>query len=83
MTLNQLLADGKLVKHKTSQQEIASLLEVIERDIADASINTLSSDRRFATSYYCSLLQGLQSYRTRASFYCTTNSQGNDGAGIS
>ena len=28
MTLNQLLADGKLVKHKTSRQEIASLLEV-------------------------------------------------------
>ncbi len=28
MTLNQLLADGKLVKHRTSQQEISSLREV-------------------------------------------------------
>jgi hypothetical protein len=55
MTLNQLLADGKLVKHRTSRQEIASLLKVVERDIADASIKTVSSDRRFAIAYNAAL----------------------------
>lgn len=55
MTLNQLLADGKLVKNRTSRQEISSLLKVVERDITDASINTLSSDRRFAIAYNAAL----------------------------
>ena len=31
MTLSQLLADGKLAKHSTSRQEIASLLKVVDR----------------------------------------------------
>ena len=55
MTLNQLLADGKLAKHGTSRQEIASPLKVIDRDIADASIKTVSSDRRFAIAYNAAL----------------------------
>ena len=55
MTLNQLLADGKLAKHGTSRQEIASLLKVIDRDITDASIKTVSSDRRFAIAYNAAL----------------------------
>ncbi len=55
MTLSQLLADGKLAKHRTSRQEIASLLKVVDRDIADASIKTVSSDRRFAIAYNAAL----------------------------
>jgi uncharacterized protein (UPF0332 family) len=55
MTLKQLLADGKLVKHRTSRQEIASLLKVVERDITDASIEIVSADRRFATAYNAAL----------------------------
>ena len=55
MTLNQLLADGKLAEHRTSRQEIASLLKVVERDIADASIKTVSPDRRFAVAYNAAL----------------------------
>ena len=35
MTLKQLLADGKLARHRTSQEEIASLLKVVERNITD------------------------------------------------
>ena len=35
MTLKQLLADGKLVKHRTSRQEIASLLKVVGRNVTD------------------------------------------------
>ena len=55
MTLKQLLTDGKLVRHRTSQQEIASLLNVVERDITDASIEVVSADRRFATAYNAAL----------------------------
>lgn len=55
MTLKQLLADGKLVRHRTSRQEIASLLKVVERDITDASIEVVSADRRFAIAYNAAL----------------------------
>ncbi len=55
MTLKQLLADGKLVKHRTSRQEIASLLKVVERDITDASIELVSADRRLAIAYFVSV----------------------------
>ena len=55
MTLEQLLADGKLVIHRTSQQEIASLLGVVERDIDDASVEAISADRRFAIAYNAAL----------------------------
>lgn len=55
MTLKQLLADGKLVRHRTSRQEIASLLKVVERDITDASIELVSADRRLAIAYNAAL----------------------------
>jgi len=55
MTLEQLLADGKLVIHRTSRQEIASLLNVVERDIDDASVEAISADRRFAIAYNAAL----------------------------
>jgi len=82
MTLKQLLADGKLVKHRTSRQEIASLLKVVERDITDASIEAVSADRRFAIAYNAALQLATivlycKSYKAvglRATFYCATNS---------
>jgi len=55
MALKQLLADGKLARHRTSQEEIASLLKVVERDITDASIEVVSADRRFAIAYNAAL----------------------------
>lgn len=51
MSLENLLARGRLKEHKTSIKEITDLLKVVERDIADASIKELSSDRCFATAY--------------------------------
>jgi hypothetical protein len=55
MTLKDLLADGRLRSHKTSIQEVADLLRVVDRDLADAGIPRLSTDRRFATAYNAAL----------------------------
>jgi hypothetical protein len=53
--LRRLLTEGKLRKHKTSAREIADLLGVIERDLADAAVKQLSADRRFAIAYEAAL----------------------------
>ncbi|MBI2495818.1 MAG: hypothetical protein HYY90_06820 [Candidatus Omnitrophica bacterium] len=55
MTLKDLLADGRLRSHTTSIQEVADLLRVVDRDLADAGIAQLSADRRFATAYNAAL----------------------------
>jgi thymidylate synthase ThyX len=51
MNLKQLLNQGKLRLHKTSKKEISNLLRIIKRDIKDAKVEGLSSDRKFATAY--------------------------------
>jgi len=51
MNLRQLLNQGRLRRHKTSKEEISNLLRVIKRDIKDAKMEGLSSDRKFATAY--------------------------------
>ena len=51
MSLKELLADGRIRSHKTSANEVADLLRVVNRDLADAKITQLSTDRRFATAY--------------------------------
>ena len=51
MNLKSLLSSKKIQNHTTSGNEIENLREVIARDIADASIEALSADRRFATAY--------------------------------
>lgn len=45
--LSRLLADGRLRRHRTSAREIADLLGVVERNLADASVEAVSTDRRF------------------------------------
>jgi len=55
MSLQDWLKEGTLKPHKTSTQEIDALLKVVARDIADASIELLSEDRRFATAYNAGL----------------------------
>ena len=55
MSLERFLAEGRLRRHKTSAKEIAELLRVVQRDLADASIVQLSADRRFATAYNAAL----------------------------
>jgi len=51
MSLKELLNQGRLRQHKTSKKEIENLLELVRRDIKDAKVEGLSSDRRFACAY--------------------------------
>jgi hypothetical protein len=53
--LKRLLAEGKLRGHRTSAREIADLLGVIDRDLADAAVQELSADRRFSIAYEAAL----------------------------
>jgi uncharacterized protein (UPF0332 family) len=50
-----LLREGRIRRHHTNPQEIASLFQVVERDLADAALPALSADRRFATAYNAAL----------------------------
>jgi uncharacterized protein (UPF0332 family) len=50
VTWTQLLADREVQKHKTSKSELDSIRAIIQRDLADASVNGVSADRRFATA---------------------------------
>jgi len=51
MSLEDWLREGRLRPHGTNREEIAGLLRVADRDLADATIGALSADRRFATAY--------------------------------
>lgn len=55
MTFKRWLADGRLRTHRTSASEVADLLRVVDRDLADARVSGLSADRRFATAYNAAL----------------------------
>jgi uncharacterized protein (UPF0332 family) len=55
MPYERLLREGRTRRHRTNPQEIASLFEIVERDLADAAITALSADRRFATAYNAAL----------------------------
>jgi len=51
VNLKQLLNQGKLRPHKTSEKEINNLLGLAKRDINDAKVKEISTDRRFAIAY--------------------------------
>lgn len=55
MNFEILRAEGRLRPHRTSPSEIADLLRVAERDIADAQLAGLSSDRCFLIAYDAAL----------------------------
>ena len=55
MTWTQLLASKEVQRHKTSKNELDKLRAVIARDFADASLDGVSVDRRFATAYNAAL----------------------------
>jgi hypothetical protein len=55
MSLTDLAYEGRFKAHKTSKSEINQLLEVFERDMADAQIANLSTDRRFIMAYSAAL----------------------------
>jgi len=74
---NHLLRKGRIRKHRTNAQEIVSLFEVVERDLADASVPGLSPDRRFATAYNAVLqaakaIMYCEGYRTKGSGHHST-----------
>jgi hypothetical protein len=51
MTWQSLLQAQRIKSHRTSQQELNDLRDVVERDMQDAGVEALSADRRFATAY--------------------------------
>lgn len=56
VTLTEWLAGSQAKPHKTSKNEIASLLAAADRDLADSQLTGLSLDRKFATAYGAALL---------------------------
>jgi uncharacterized protein (UPF0332 family) len=55
MSLKNLLNKGILKKHQTSQKEIYDLFGIVDRDLEDAAVPNLSTDRRFAIIYNATL----------------------------
>jgi len=51
MSLEDWLQAAKIVKHKTSKEELESIFGVVERDFRDASLKGLSSDLKYIQSY--------------------------------
>ncbi len=51
MSLTKLLASKRIERHSTSAGEMAGLRKLIARDLKDAAISGVSSDRTFATAY--------------------------------
>jgi hypothetical protein len=51
MRWQELVAAHRVQPHTTSRQELDSLRAVVERDLNDARVPGLSTDRKFATAY--------------------------------
>ncbi|MCM8776510.1 MAG: SAV_6107 family HEPN domain-containing protein [Candidatus Omnitrophica bacterium] len=51
MSLRKLFEQNSLQHHTTSRKEIGNLMQLVRRDLNDAKLKGLSSDRRFATAY--------------------------------
>ena len=51
MALENWFQVSKLVKHKTSKEEISAIYGVIDRCLNDASLKGLSSDQKYILSY--------------------------------
>jgi len=49
--LSELQALGRLRPHKTSRREVDDLLRLAERDLGDARVEGVSTDRRFMITY--------------------------------
>ena len=67
MSLHDWAESGWLRPHKTSREEIAGLLGIVERDLADAG-QDISADWRFGIAYnaalrLCTILLFAESYR--------------------
>jgi hypothetical protein len=67
MSLQEWADSGGLHPHKTSAEEVASLLAIVERDLADAQ-GQISADWRFGIAYnaaltLCTILLNASGYR--------------------
>jgi len=74
MTLKQWADNGWLRAHATSRQEIAGLLSIVDRDLADAGRRELSADWRFGIAYnaalkLCTILMHASGYRPERSLH--------------
>jgi uncharacterized protein (UPF0332 family) len=55
MSLSNWVKNGWLRPHKSTQEEISNLLEIVERDIKDASAKGISDDWKFGIAYNAAL----------------------------
>lgn len=55
MSLSDWAKNGWLRSHKTSKEEIGNLLEIVERDLKDATAKGLSEDWKFGIAYNAAL----------------------------
>lgn len=55
MSLRDWLRNSWLVEHKSGAEEIAGLLAIVERDLANAKVAGLSDDWRFSIAYNAAL----------------------------
>ncbi len=51
MSLARWQAEGRLRPHIATRSEIRNMLDVAERDLSDASVQGISTDRRFLIAY--------------------------------
>jgi uncharacterized protein (UPF0332 family) len=68
MSLTNWADNGWLRPHRTSPQEIADLLKIVERDLLDARAGGLSEDWKFGIAYnaalkLCTILLYAEGYR--------------------
>lgn len=55
MSLSNWVKNGWLRPHKSSSEEISNLLEIVERDLKDASAKGISDDWKFGIAYNAAL----------------------------
>lgn len=55
MSLKQWLANGWLKPHRTDAAELANLLAIVDRDVADSTSPSLSDDWKFGIAYNAAL----------------------------
>ncbi len=55
MSLADWLKNGWLIEHRTSAREVADLLAVVERDLADSATEEISADWRMNIAYNAAL----------------------------
>ena len=72
MSLTSWTDNGWLRPHRTSPQEIADLLKIVERDLLDARAGGLSEDWKFGIAYnaalkLCTILLYAEGYRAEKS----------------